>query len=54
MDELVEAIPYKVNVVLTDNGIQFADLPRTAQDGPQLGAAIPSIEAARGTASSVA
>ena len=54
LDELIEAIPYKINVVLTDNGIQFADLPKTAQDRPQLGAAIPSIEPARGTASSTA
>ena len=25
---LIEAVPYKVHTVLTDNGIQFADLPR--------------------------
>ena len=30
---LVEAIPYKINVVLTDNGIQFADLPKNRK-GP--------------------
>lgn len=28
LDELVAAIPYKINIVLTDNGIQFADLPK--------------------------
>ena len=28
LNELVEAIPYKINVILTDNGIQFADLPK--------------------------
>jgi len=28
LDELVEAVPYKVHTVLTDNGIQFADLPK--------------------------
>jgi hypothetical protein len=28
LDELIEAIPYKINVVLTDNSIQFADLPK--------------------------
>jgi transposase InsO family protein len=30
---LVEAIPYKITVVLTDNGIQFADLPKNRK-GP--------------------
>src|ERR1039457_5680310 len=30
---LIEAIPYKINVVLTDNGIQFADLPKN-RSGP--------------------
>jgi len=33
LDELIEAIPYKINVVLTDNGIQFADLPKN-RSGP--------------------
>ena len=33
LDELVEVIPYKINIVLTDNGIQFADLPRNRK-GP--------------------
>ena len=28
LDELVEAVPYKIHTVLTDNGIQFADLPK--------------------------
>jgi transposase InsO family protein len=28
LEQLVEAIPYKIKVVLTDNGIQFADLPK--------------------------
>jgi transposase InsO family protein len=28
LERLVEAIPYKIEVVLTDNGIQFADLPK--------------------------
>jgi transposase InsO family protein len=30
---LVEAIPYRIHTVLTDNGIQFADLPKNRQ-GP--------------------
>jgi transposase InsO family protein len=33
LNALVEAIPYKINVVLTDNGIQFADLPKNRK-GP--------------------
>jgi len=32
LDELVEAVPYIVHTVLTDNGIQFADLPKN-RDG---------------------
>jgi transposase InsO family protein len=33
LDELVQAIPYRIDVVLTDNGIQFADLPKNRK-GP--------------------
>lgn len=33
LNELVEAIPYKITIVLTDNGIQFADLPKNRK-GP--------------------
>ncbi len=32
LEALVEAIPYKIHTVLTDNGIQFADLPKN-RDG---------------------
>ena len=28
LNQLVEAVPYKIHTILTDNGIQFADLPR--------------------------
>jgi transposase InsO family protein len=28
LDALVAAVPYKIEIVLTDNGIQFADLPK--------------------------
>lgn len=28
LEELVEVVPYQIHTVLTDNGIQFADLPR--------------------------
>ena len=33
LEQLVESVPYKINIVLTDNGIQFADLPKNRQ-GP--------------------
>jgi len=33
LDELIEAVPYTIHTVLTDNGIQFADLPKN-RDGP--------------------
>jgi len=28
LEALVEAVPYRIHTVLTDNGIQFADLPK--------------------------
>jgi transposase InsO family protein len=28
LEALIEAVPYKINTVLTDNGIQFCDLPK--------------------------
>ena len=33
LDALVEAVPYDIRIVLTDNGIQFADLPKN-RNGP--------------------
>lgn len=33
LDELVETVPYRIHTVLTDNGIQFADLPKN-RTGP--------------------
>jgi transposase InsO family protein len=33
LQALVEAVPYRIHAVLTDNGIQFADLPKNRQ-GP--------------------
>ena len=33
LDALVEAVPYRVHTALTDNGVQFADLPKN-RDGP--------------------
>lgn len=32
-DALIEAVPYLIHMVLTDNGIQFADLPKN-RDSP--------------------
>lgn len=28
LQTVLEAVPYKINIILTDNGIQFADQPR--------------------------
>jgi transposase InsO family protein len=33
LDALVAAVPYKIEIVLTDNGVQFADLPKN-RSGP--------------------
>jgi transposase InsO family protein len=33
LQALIEAVPYRIHTVLTDNGIQFSDLPRNRQ-GP--------------------
>jgi transposase InsO family protein len=33
LEALVEAVPYRIEIVLTDNGIQFADLPKN-RSGP--------------------
>src|SRR3712207_797531 len=34
LDALVAAVPYKIKIVLTDNGIQFADLPKNRSGPP--------------------
>ena len=33
LEALIEAVPYRIHTVLTDNGVQFADLPKN-RDGP--------------------
>ena len=33
LDALVAAVPYKIEIVLTDNGVQFTDLPKN-RSGP--------------------
>ena len=40
---LIKAVPYKIDVVLTDNGIQFADLPKNRSETQLSCAVIPSI-----------
>jgi transposase-like protein len=42
LNALVGAIPYKINVVLTDNGIQLPICRRTAKAPPRCCAATPS------------
>jgi len=42
LESLIEAVPYRIHSVLTDNGIQFADLPKNRQGQPHTSAAIPS------------
>jgi hypothetical protein len=54
LEALIEAVPYRIHTVLTDNGIQFADLPKNRQGPPPASAAIPSIEPAMSTESNTA
>jgi hypothetical protein len=54
LDELAAAVPYQIHTVLTDNGIQFADLPKNRDGPPPAGAAIPSTGPARDMVSSIA
>lgn len=46
-DALVAAVPYKANIVLTENGIQFADLPKNRSGRPLCGAVHLFDQAAR-------
>jgi transposase InsO family protein len=32
LEFLIKAVPYKIHTILTDNGIQFADLPKNRND----------------------
>jgi hypothetical protein len=52
LEALLEAVPYRIHTVLTDNGIQFADLPKNRQGPPPASVGIPSTECAITTASS--
>ncbi|MDR6955755.1 hypothetical protein J2X65_005138 [Ancylobacter sp. 3268] len=45
------AVPYEIHTVLTDNGIQFADLPRNLEGPTAGGPVIPSAVPAGATAS---
>ena len=51
LEALVGAVPYRIHTVLTDNGIQFADLPKNVEDLRQDGVDIPSIASVFVTAS---
>jgi hypothetical protein len=53
LEALVEAVPYRIHTILTDNGIQFADLPRNRQGQPHVSAAIPSTGHAFNMASNI-
>ena len=46
LQAVVEAVPYRIHTVLTDNGIQFADLPKTGRDQLRASVAIPSTGSA--------
>jgi hypothetical protein len=47
LDALVATVPYRIEIVLTDNGIQFADLPKNRSGPTALWRGIRSIEPAR-------
>ena len=49
---LIKAVPYKIHTVLTDNGIQFTDLPKNRLGPAAVGASICSTCFAKPTASS--
>ena len=51
LNALVEAVPYRIHAVLTDNGIQFADLPKNRQGPLHASVAIPSTVPAMSTES---
>ncbi len=50
---LIKAVPYKIHTVLTDNGIQFTDLPKNRVGRRRAGAPICSTCSAIRTASSI-
>jgi len=54
LEALIAVMPYRPHTVLTDIGIQFADLPRTAMVGPPAIGSTASIRSAEPTASSTA
>jgi hypothetical protein len=52
VDALVAAVPYKTEIILTDNNIPFADLPKNRSGPTALFSGHPSIEHAAAMASS--
>src|SRR4028119_1058368 len=51
LEALVAAVPYKIEIVLTDNGIQFADLPKNRSGPTAMVRDTPSTEPAAAMAS---
>ena len=47
---LIAAVPYRLHTILTENGIQFADLPRNAMVGRRATGFIASTKFAMSTA----
>jgi transposase-like protein len=54
LEALIAAVPYRLHTVLTDNGIQFADLPKIVMAGPRDTGSTASIRSAEPTVSSIA
>ncbi len=53
LEALVAAVPYKIHTVLTDNGIQFADIPKNRNGPTARFRGLRSTEHAGDTASSI-
>ena len=53
LNDLVKAVPYKIHTVLTDNGIQFADLPKNRSGPTATWRGHPFDRTCRGMASSI-
>ena len=54
LEALIAAVPYRLNTVLTDNGIQSPTCPEIATAGPPATACTASTRSAEPTASSTA
>ena len=54
LQALIDAVPYKIHTVLTDNGIQFGDMPSRAPARPPATGCTCSTASAASTASNTA